>query len=87
MTRKDIAYFTGIILIAALLIANLIRPTAPYAYEIPESRSLPPVMISGTGDSAWAVVGDKIYYLSLRARSELPTGQRTINVIDTRVLE
>jgi hypothetical protein len=44
-------------------------------------------MISGTGDSAWAVVGDKIYYLSLRTRSELPTGQRSINVIDSRVLE
>ncbi len=88
MSKKDFVYLAGIFVVSALLILNLFKPTAPHAYTLPQgSGSSVPVDISASGDSAWAIIGDKVYYLSMRSRSELPSGQTRINVIDSKNLD
>lgn len=87
MKRSELLYLGGVVLVAALLIANLFKPTAPHAYDLQSGGGEMPVQISASGDSAWAIIGTKVYYLSLRSRAELPAGQRSINVIDSRSLE
>jgi hypothetical protein len=84
MNRKDVLYIAGLVLVAALLLANLLRPGQPQAFSLPESPG-PEVAISSAGDSAWAIVGNKVYFVSLKTRSELP--DRIINVIDDQVLK
>ena len=85
MDRKDIFYIVGMVVVAVLLIANLFKPTAPHAAE--SQKDSAPVAISAAGDSAWAIVGNKVYYMTLRNRSDMPSGQRSINVIDGRPVE
>lgn len=84
MGKKDMVYLAGTALIAVLLAANLLKPTAPLA-AAPDERV--PVAISAAGDSAWAVVGNRVYYVSLRARNDFPSDNRTIKVIDAKNLE
>jgi len=43
------------------------------------------VAISAAGESAWAIVGNRIYYVSLKSRGELTN--RTITVIDDEDLK
>jgi hypothetical protein len=81
--RKDLWYLAGFVLVAALLLANLLRPGAPHAFSLPEPPG-PPVSISAAGDSAWAVVGNKVYFVTLRSRAELPS--RTITVVGVQEL-
>jgi len=87
MNRKDLLFALGMVVVAGLLLANLLKPSAPYAYEAPQTRVDIPVHISAAGDSAWAIIGNRVYFLSLRSRTELPSGQRSINVIDSRTFE
>ncbi len=82
MTRRDLVYLVGMVLVAALLLANLIRPTQPEAYALPETG--PAVAISAAGDSAWAIVGNRVYFVSLKTRSELQ--DTTIRVIQAKDL-
>lgn len=84
MSRRDIIYTVGLVLVAALLLANLFRPGQPQAYDLPEAPG-PDVAISAAGDSAWAIVGNKVYFVSLKTRGELP--DRIINVIDGKELK
>ncbi|GAB4266529.1 MAG: hypothetical protein Kow0092_19490 [Deferrisomatales bacterium] len=84
MSRKDLLYLTGMVVIAALLLANLFRPGQPQAFTLPESSG-PDVAISASGDSAWAIVGNKVYFLSLKSRSQLP--ERIIYVINSEELK
>lgn len=81
--RKDLWYVAGFVLLAALLLANMLRPGAPHAFSLPDPSG-PPVSISAAGDSAWAIVGNKVYFLTLRSRGELPS--RTITVIGDQEL-
>lgn len=89
MTRKDKVFLFGMMVVAALLVANLLKPTAPNAAETAGEAAYYPVPthISAAGDSAWAMVGNKVYYLSIRPRSDFPVTMRTINTIDSKVLE
>lgn len=89
MTRKDAVLFAGLFTVIALLLANLLRPTPLQAFEPTQSgaEGSTPIAISGNGESAWALVGNKVYFISMRNRSELPAGQRNINVIDSKNLE
>lgn len=87
MNRKDLLYLAGVVIVGALLLANLLKPTAPHAYDLAQGQAGVPVQISAAGDSAWAIIGNKVYYLSLRSRSELSAGQRSIKVIDSSSLE
>lgn len=87
MGRKEMVFVLGVLVVSALLIANLLKPTAPHAYEMTAKEAGQPLAISAAGDSAWAIVGNKVYYLSIRSRSEFPAGQRTINVIDAKAIE
>lgn len=83
MTRKDLLYLTGMVVIAALLLANLLRPGQPQAFDMPSGA--PGVAISSSGDSAWAMVGSTVYFVSLKTRSELD--DRIIRVIKAKDLE
>ena len=87
MNRKDTFFFVIMLTVALLLAANLFKPTAPHAYETGEGAEPIPVSIAATEDSAWVVVGNTVYYVSLKQRSQIPSGQRTINVIDSRTLQ
>ena len=87
MNRKDTFFFVIMLTVALLLAANLFRPTAPYAYEAGDAPEAVPVSISASEDSAWIVSGNNVYYVSLKQRSQIPSGQRTINVIDSQALE
>lgn len=84
MNRRDLLYALGLVVIAALLLANLLRPSAPAAFDLP-SASSGAVAISAAGDSAWVLVGNKVYYLSLRTRAEI--SNRIINQIDAQELK
>ncbi|MDF1552306.1 MAG: hypothetical protein P1P84_04545 [Deferrisomatales bacterium] len=86
MTRKDLAYFAALVVVGALLFANLLKPSQPLAFTLPEAPvgAGPGVAISGDQDSAWVVVGNTVYYVSLKSRGEVE--KRTINVIDDEVL-
>ncbi len=74
----------GLLLFAGLALGGLLGPAAPRAYELPRPPA-PPVAISAAGDSAWAIVGNRVYYVTLRNRSEV-TG-RTIFVIGSKELK
>lgn len=87
MGRREVVFVLGVVVVSALLIANLLKPDTPHAYEMTAKEAGQPLAISASGDSAWAIVGNKVYYLSLRSRSEFPAGQRTINVIDSKAME
>lgn len=82
MTRKDYFYFGALVVVGALLFANLIRPVQPQAYVLPDPPKDPgpSVAVSGNAESAWVVVGTKVYFLSRRSRSDID--ERTIFVID-----
>jgi hypothetical protein len=86
MTRKELTLSAALVVIGALLFANLLRPSAPRAFTLPEApgSSGPNVAISADEDSAWVVVGNKVYYVSLRSRGEVEN--RTITVIDDELL-
>lgn len=86
MTRKDFAYGAALVVIGALLFANLLRPVEPQAFTLPAAPAAPGpgVAISADQDSAWVVVGNKVYYLSLKSRAEVTS--RTISVIDDEEL-
>ena len=86
MTRKDFAYCTALAVIGALLFANLLRPAQPQAFTLPAAPAAPgpSVAISADKDSAWVVVGNKVYYVSLKSRAEVTS--RTITVIDDEEL-
>lgn len=85
MSRKDLFYTVGLIVVAALLLANLLRPVQPQAFTLPEPPG-PDVAISAAGDSAWAIVGDTVYFVTLKNRSELPASARNISLISSRQL-
>ena len=87
MDRKDTLYLLGLVVVAGLLLANLLRPTAPYAYDLTPGQVPAPVSISAAGDSAWAIIGTNVYYVTLRQRSELPAGRRSITTITSKSLE
>jgi hypothetical protein len=84
MGRKDVFYIAGLVIVAVLLLANLFRPGQPEAFTLPDVPG-PEVAISAAGDSAWAIVGNRVYFVSLKTRSELPN--RTINVINSKDLK
>jgi len=84
MSRKEFLFGVGMGAVGALLLANLLRPEAPIAYTLPEPAG-PPVSISAAGDSAWAIVGNRVYYLSLKSRGELKN--RIIYLIDDEELK
>lgn len=84
MNRKDLFYAVGFFLLACLLLANLFRPEPLNAFNLPENPGQP-VSISANGDSAWALVGNKVYFLSLKTRSEL--SNRIISMIDDEELK
>jgi len=84
MNRKDLFYLAGLVVVSVLLLANLLRPTSPAAFDLPASVGAP-VAISAAGDSAWAMIGNKVYFLTLKNRSELPN--RMINQIDAQELK
>ena len=69
MTRKDVFYIVGMVVLAALLLANLLKPGQPQAFDLPDSKG-PDVAISSAGDSAWAIVGNKVYFVSLSAPNQ-----------------
>ena len=83
MTRRDLALSVAAAVLAALLLANLLRPVAPQAYDLPPQG--PPVALSSSGDAAWALIGNRIYYVSLRQRGEVTS--RTITQIDALELK
>ncbi|MHB8765446.1 MAG: hypothetical protein ACYDA8_14090 [Deferrisomatales bacterium] len=83
MCRRDLVYLAGLTVVAALLLANLLRPGVPEAFTLPDSPA-PPVAIAAAGDSAWAIVGQKVYYVTLKTRGEVQN--RTITVIDDEEL-
>ena len=85
--RRDLCYFLGMLLVSALLVANLFKPTAPYAYDVSGGPESVAVDIAATQDSAWVVAGNRVYYISLKERSQIPVKQRTINIIDATTLE
>ena len=83
MTRRELVLTSALVVLAALLLANLLRPVAPQAYDlVPQA---PPVAISSSGDAAWALIGNRIYYVSLRQRGEVTN--RTITQIDALELK
>ncbi|MBI5014056.1 MAG: hypothetical protein HZB55_01000 [Deltaproteobacteria bacterium] len=84
MSRKDLVYIVGLVVIAALLLANLFRPTAPAAYELPPGPA-GSAAISAAGDAAWVLLGNRVYYLSLRSRADVTN--RTITQIDVQELK
>jgi hypothetical protein len=84
MKRHELVYLGGIVALGALLLANLLKPGTPQAFSLPEPQG-PPVAISAAGESAWAIVGNRIYYVSLKSRGELTN--RTITVIDDEDLK
>jgi len=69
--------------IAALLLANLLRPGSPAAYNLPETPI--PVSISASGDSAWAIVGNRVYFVTLKSPGDIP--RRIISQIDAQELK
>lgn len=81
--RRDLWYLAGFVLLATLLLANLLRPGTPQAFSLPEPSG-PQVSISAAGDSAWAIVGNKVYFVTLRSRADVPS--RTITVIGDQEL-
>ncbi|GAB4249892.1 MULTISPECIES: hypothetical protein [Deferrisoma] len=84
MSRKEFLFGVGLGAVGALLLANLVRPEAPVAYTLPEPAG-PAVSISASGDAAWALVGNRVYYLSLKSRSEVK--DRIIYLIDDEELK
>lgn len=84
MTRRESFTFAGFVVLAALLVANLLSPGKPHAFGLPEAGG-PAVAVSAAGDSAWVVVGTKVYYVTLKARGEISS--RTITVIDDEELK
>jgi hypothetical protein len=84
MNRKDLFYTLSLVVIAALLLANLLRPTAPAAFDLPATAGQP-VAISAAGDSAWALVGNRVFFVSLRPRGDI--SNRIINQIDAQELK
>ncbi len=86
MTRKDLAYFAALVVVGSLLFANLLKPSQPLAFTLPEAPAGagPSVAISADQDSAWVVVGNKVYYVSLKSRAAVEN--RTITVIDDELL-
>lgn len=84
MTRRDLLLTAGLLTVGALLLANLLRPVGLAAYELPVPTGAP-VSISSAGDSAWALVGNKVFYLTLRPRGDVTN--RTINLIDSQDLK
>lgn len=86
MTRKDLFYFGGLIIIGALLFANLLRPTQPQAYTLPDPPPGPgpAVAVAGNSESAWVVIGNKVFFVSRRSRADID--QRVIYVIDEEEL-
>ena len=86
MTRKDLFYLSVLVLVGALLFANLLKPSQPQAFTLPEAPTGagPSVAISADQDSAWVVLGNKVYYVSLKSRAEVE--KRTITVIDDELL-
>ncbi|MBE0616507.1 MAG: hypothetical protein IH608_01085 [Proteobacteria bacterium] len=83
MNRKDLVYLAGFVVLATLLLGNLFKPDAPQAFTLPEAVG-PAVAISSSGDSAWAIVGNRVYFVSLKNRGEIPN--KTITVIDDEEL-
>lgn len=83
MTRRDLLLTAGLLTVGALLLANLLRPVGIAAYDLPAPAGAP-VAISSAGDSAWALVGNKVFYLSLRPRGDITN--RTINLVDAQEL-
>jgi hypothetical protein len=79
MSRRELLYLVGFVVLAGLLLANLMKPGVPAAFDLPEGGG-PNVAISAAGDSAWAIVGNKVYFVTLKTRGETPN--RTITVID-----
>ena len=86
MNKRDVALFTGMLAIGALLLANLLKPEPLQAREGGAAPELP-VHISAAGDSAWAIVGNRVYYVSMRPKTDFPANMRSINVIDSKNLE
>ncbi len=84
MTRGQSLTFAGFVTLAALLLANLLSPSRPHAFGLPEAGG-PAVAVSAAGDSAWVVVGTKVYYVTLKTRGEITN--RTITVIDDEELK
>lgn len=84
MTRTDIAYTAALLVVGGLLLANLLRPTSPAAFDLPAGPGTP-VSISAAGDSAWAIAGNKVYYLTLRPRGEI--ANRSISQIAVQDLK
>jgi len=84
MLRRDVIYISVLVVVAALLLANLLRPAQPQAFNLPEPAGRN-VSISAAGDSAWVIVGNRVYFLSLKTRGEL--SDRVIRVIDDQQLE
>ena len=84
MLRRDVLYISAFVVVAALLLANLLRPTQPQAFTLPEPAGQT-VSISAAGDSAWVIIGNKVYFLSLKTRGEL--SDRIIRVIDHQQLQ
>jgi len=83
MSRRDAFYLLGFVVLAGLLLANLLKPGVPQAFSLPEGGG-PNVAISASGDSAWAIVGNRVYFVTLKPRGEVPN--RTISVIDNEDL-
>ena len=52
MQRKDMLYFAGMVLVAALLAANLFKPTALHAYDLSLDQESVAVDVSSTNDAA-----------------------------------
>lgn len=85
MNRKDFLYATGFVLISVLLAANLFRPEPLGAFNLPANAGGQQTAISASGDSAWVIIGNKVYFLSLKNRSEL--SDRVIYMIDDQELK
>ena len=82
MNRRDVFFAVGMVLIGVLLVASLLRPSSPAAFELPATGI--PASISAAGDSAWVLMGNKVYYLTLRPRGEV--SNRIISQIDVQEL-
>lgn len=83
MTRANLWFTAALLLVGGLLLVDLLRPASPVAFDLPAGAGTP-VAISASGDSAWAIVGNRVYYLTLRPRGEVPN--RSISQIDAQEL-
>jgi len=76
MSRKDLFYTLGLLVVAALLLANLLRPATLGAYNLPEGSA--PVAIAASGDSGVGVSWGTRSTTSPCAREpRWPTGSST----------